>query len=180
MCEEAGANEADSLTAHPIICLHWFWFTNSAIPINSERASKREGSRVCEREEEIERERASDHFYILTHKWHRRCFFSFLRRNVSRWWGERRLHNRARLGSILFVCAIFIVHFFHVSLGYARMLFLGHVICFACSILCVCLYVKCPISAPSFYFVLALHEFFFRSSSLFLFRLKFFFFFNVR
>lgn len=87
-------------------------------------------------------ERERERLIIFTY-WHTNdidvACFSFHRWNVSGWWDERRLHNRARLDSILFVCSIFLVHFFHVSLGYARMLFLGHVICFACTILCVCM-----------------------------------------
>lgn len=56
----------------------------------------------------------------------------------------------ARRGSVRFICLCcsFLLSFAIFSpapLGYARMVFLGHVICFACTLL---LYVKRPISAP--------------------------------
>lgn len=62
---------------------------------------------------------------------------------------EGRLHNSTRLGSVRYYLfeLFFHVQFFptFASLGYARMLFLGHVICFACTILWM--YVKWSISA---------------------------------
>lgn len=86
----------------------------------------------------------------------------------------------------LFVLVFAIVHFFPAPLGYARMAFLGHVICFACTLL---LYVQCKtahfrtmLSQSTFYefFSLLLVVVFVSFEVFFLFSLMFDYFLCVR